>query len=79
MADRPMSDYYHLHPEAYHEATFHIDPESFLWPVQEADFTVFDFSSCLALGRQAPEVQPCGCRNLLLHRFSLTLQTYGGR
>ncbi len=30
MADRPMSDYYHLHPEAYHEATFHIDPESFL-------------------------------------------------
>jgi SAM-dependent methyltransferase len=28
-----MSDYYHLHHEAYHEATFHIDPESFLWPL----------------------------------------------
>ena len=33
MADKPMSDYYHLHPEAYHEATFHIDPSSFLLPL----------------------------------------------
>ena len=25
----------HLHPEAYHEATFHIDPASFLRPLAE--------------------------------------------
>jgi len=28
-----MSEYYHLHHEAYHEATFHIDPASFLLPL----------------------------------------------
>ena len=41
---RPGGEAY---PPAYHEATFHIDPSSFLCPVLEADFIVFDFSPLL--------------------------------
>jgi len=30
-----MNDYYHLHPQAYHAATFGVDPSSFLTPLAE--------------------------------------------
>jgi cyclopropane fatty-acyl-phospholipid synthase-like methyltransferase len=30
-----MNDYYCFHPEPYHQATFHVDPTSFLTPLAE--------------------------------------------
>ena len=43
-----MSEYYHLHPEAYHEATFHIDPASFLWPLP-GSLPARSFQTCTPL------------------------------